>query len=225
MPLKNMTQSVALGEPFRLTNQTGMQASTAAASDPKVQSLLNENISTPVEIAESKNQAALLNTDTGLSPNGASQAAPVTNADHRTGHIDLFELLEIPFKLICDIQLFLIGPDKSKMHAAHCESHVPLTLDANPDEVSSVPAAPKVVSIMDANPKTGHIELFELMEIPFRVVCDLELSITGSSEASYTLQYDIPDGKLFYPEPFIASPTYHHTDLSFLHIFQYWYWL
>ena len=72
MPLKSMTQSVALGEPFRLTDQTGMQASTAAAPDPKVQSSLNENISILAEIAESKNQAGPLNTNTGLSPNGAS---------------------------------------------------------------------------------------------------------------------------------------------------------
>lgn len=35
------------------------------------------------------------------------------------------------------------------------------------------------------------------------------------------LQFTIPDGKLFYPEPFIASPSYLHSDLSYLHIFQY----
>ena len=34
-------------------------------------------------------------------------------------------------------------------------------------------------------------------------------------------QYTIPDGKLFYPEPFIASPSYLHSDLTYLHIFQY----
>jgi len=35
----------------------------------------------------------------------------------------------------------------------------------------------------------------------------------------------IPNTKLFYPEPFIASPTYIHSDLGFLHILQYQYWL
>ena len=35
------------------------------------------------------------------------------------------------------------------------------------------------------------------------------------------LNFTIPDGKLSYPEPFIASPSYLHTDLTFLHIFQY----
>lgn len=44
-------------------------------------------------------------------------------------------------------------------------------------------------------------------------------------DTSNLLQYSIPEGKLFYPEPFIASPSYIYTDLTFLHIFQYWYWL
>ena len=35
------------------------------------------------------------------------------------------------------------------------------------------------------------------------------------------LQHTIPDTKLFYPEPFIASPSYIHTDLTYLHILQY----
>jgi hypothetical protein len=30
-----------------------------------------------------------------------------------------------------------------------------------------------------------------------------------------------PTSKCFYPEPFIASPTYIHTDLTFIHILQY----
>ena len=39
------------------------------------------------------------------------------------------------------------------------------------------------------------------------------------------LQFTIPEGKLFYPEPFIASASYLHSDLTYLHLFQYWYWL
>jgi hypothetical protein len=35
----------------------------------------------------------------------------------------------------------------------------------------------------------------------------------------------LPHAKLFYPEPFIASPSYMHSDLVFLNILQYWYWL
>lgn len=37
--------------------------------------------------------------------------------------------------------------------------------------------------------------------------------------------YSVPDVKLFYPEPFIASPSFLHTDLVHLHILQYNYWL
>lgn len=47
----------------------------------------------------------------------------------------------------------------------------------------------------------------------------------ASTNVSSLLQFTIPDGKLFYPEPFIASPSYLHSDLTYLHIFQYWYWL
>ena len=49
--------------------------------------------------------------------------------------------------------------------------------------------------------------------------------LTKVRQSSGTLQYSIPDTKLFYPEPFLASPSYMHSDLSFLHILQYWYWL
>jgi len=46
-----------------------------------------------------------------------------------------------------------------------------------------------------------------------------------TSNVASLLQFTIPDGKLFYPEPFIASPSYLHSDITYLHIFQYWYWL
>ena len=38
-------------------------------------------------------------------------------------------------------------------------------------------------------------------------------------------KYTLPKAKLYYPEPFIASPSYIHSDLIFLNILQYWYWL
>lgn len=44
-------------------------------------------------------------------------------------------------------------------------------------------------------------------------------------QTSSALQFSIPNVKLSYPEPFLASPSYMHTDLFFLHILQYWYWL
>lgn len=37
--------------------------------------------------------------------------------------------------------------------------------------------------------------------------------------------YSIPNVKLTYPEPFIASPSFMHTDLWFVHILIYQYWL
>lgn len=37
--------------------------------------------------------------------------------------------------------------------------------------------------------------------------------------------YSIPNVKLAYPEPFIASPSFMHTDIWFVHILVYQYWL
>ena len=50
-------------------------------------------------------------------------------------------------------------------------------------------------------------------------------NVTNATNISSLLHFTIPDGKLFYPEPFIASPSYLHSDITYLHIFQYWYWL
>ena len=40
-----------------------------------------------------------------------------------------------------------------------------------------------------------------------------------------TYVLSIPTKKLYYPEPFIASPSFVHNDLGFMHILQYQYWL
>ena len=42
-----------------------------------------------------------------------------------------------------------------------------------------------------------------------------------------TLEYirTIPDGKLYYPEPFVASPSFLHEEVWFIHILHYNYWL
>lgn len=37
--------------------------------------------------------------------------------------------------------------------------------------------------------------------------------------------YSIPNVKISYPEPFIASPSFMHSDLWFVHILLYQYWL
>lgn len=36
---------------------------------------------------------------------------------------------------------------------------------------------------------------------------------------------NLPQDKIFYPEPYIASPSFHHEDLWFIHILHYQYWL
>jgi len=37
--------------------------------------------------------------------------------------------------------------------------------------------------------------------------------------------YSVPQVKLYYPEPFIASPSFIHNDIGFIHILQYQFWL
>ena len=71
-----------------------------------------------------------------------------------------------------------------------------------------------------------YLELFEVLNVPsWRMPNIPNSSANKTANVSSLLQFSIPEGKLFYPEPFIASPSYLHSDLPFLHIFQYWYWL
>lgn len=49
----------------------------------------------------------------------------------------------------------------------------------------------------------------------------LNENVVPTSNVGSLVQFTIPDGKLFYPEPFIASPSYLHSDITYLHIFQY----
>lgn len=56
-------------------------------------------------------------------------------------------------------------------------------------------------------------------------VLDNTTAAASTSNVTSLLQFTIPDGKLYYPEPFIASPSYLHSDITYLHMFQYWYWL
>ena len=55
---------------------------------------------------------------------------------------------------------------------------------------------------------------------------DLEILFDEAKDES-TLEYmrTIPDGKLYYPEPFIASPSFVHEEIWFIHILHYNYWL
>ena len=51
---------------------------------------------------------------------------------------------------------------------------------------------------------------------------DKELGIAESELINYIKTSD-GSLKLYYPEPFIASPTYIHEDIFFIHIAQYMY--
>ena len=72
-----------------------------------------------------------------------------------------------------------------------------------------------------------YLVLYDLLNASSAVpsVNSASHSSAPTSNVASLLQFTIPDGKLFYPEPFIASPSYLHSDLTYLHIFQYWYWL
>ena len=67
-----------------------------------------------------------------------------------------------------------------------------------------------------------YLELFEVLNIPESEMPYIpKTTASSSANTENLLQFSIPEGKLFYPEPFIASPSYIHTDLPYLHIFQY----
>ena len=66
-------------------------------------------------------------------------------------------------------------------------------------------------------------DLLNFNDTPTELHLAVENSHAAHSTSNVTslLQFTIPDGKLFYPEPFIASPSYLHSDITYLHIFQY----
>ena len=50
-------------------------------------------------------------------------------------------------------------------------------------------------------------------------------SFNNADNLQSIYHYSIPNTKLFYPEPFIASASFMHSDLWFVHILVYQYWL
>lgn len=50
-------------------------------------------------------------------------------------------------------------------------------------------------------------------------------SLRNFENTNAVYHYSIPNVKLWYPEPFIASPSFMHSDLWFMHILIYQYWL
>jgi hypothetical protein len=67
-----------------------------------------------------------------------------------------------------------------------------------------------------------YLTLYELLGSPKSYISDTTMNPTSLTASSVNLlQFTIPEGKLFYPEPFIASASYLHSDLTYLHLFQY----
>ena len=78
------------------------------------------------------------------------------------------------------------------------------------ESISSAKA--DVVAMCDVFPEYGSI--IEMLE--FHSIED---------DGSLTEALSTPDVKLYYPEPFIASPSFVHEDLWFIHILHYQHWL
>jgi len=56
------------------------------------------------------------------------------------------------------------------------------------------------------------------------VIEELEFHVL-EDDGSLVEKLSTPDVKLYYPEPFIASPSFVHEDLWFIHILHYQHWL
>ena len=75
-------------------------------------------------------------------------------------------------------------------------------------ETLSVAKHPNPVTMMDVLPEYANfIERFEFHSI--------------EDDGSLTEALSTPDVKLYYPEPFIASPSFVHEDLWFIHVLHY----
>lgn len=59
-----------------------------------------------------------------------------------------------------------------------------------------------------------HDDMFEIMEV-----------ISVNIDNSLYQFIHLPEFKLYYPEPFIASPSFNHEQMWFIHILHYQYWL
>jgi len=55
------------------------------------------------------------------------------------------------------------------------------------------------------------LEMFEVLSV--------------NTDNSLYAHLHLPDTKLYYPEPFIASPSFNHEELWFIHILHYQHWL
>jgi hypothetical protein len=79
-------------------------------------------------------------------------------------------------------------------------------------EAMSIVKSTGASDMMDVFPEyAGFIERFEFHNL--------------EDDGSLTEALSTPDVKLYYPEPFIASPSFVHEDLWFIHVLHYQHWL
>lgn len=74
------------------------------------------------------------------------------------------------------------------------------------------------------SPKTDPfnlVEMFPQHEITFEIFEVISVNIDNSLYEHLNL----PEVKLYYPEPYIASPSFAHEELWFIHILHYQHWL
>lgn len=65
----------------------------------------------------------------------------------------------------------------------------------------------------------------ELLELDFNVSFEDKYRFERLECVRSMYSASVPNVKLYYPEPYLASPSYIHSDIGYLHILQYQYWL
>lgn len=73
-------------------------------------------------------------------------------------------------------------------------------------------------------PKTDVLELIEVLP-DHQFTFELFEVISINVDNSLYEHLHLPEVKLYYPEPFVASPSFAHEELWFIHILHYQHWL
>jgi hypothetical protein len=81
-------------------------------------------------------------------------------------------------------------------------------------------------NIISQNPTELEMnEFFDYYEAR-KTLEELDLWLHDTDDDTETQwECSTPDVKLYYPEPFIASPSFNHEEIWFIHILHYNYWL
>ena len=73
-------------------------------------------------------------------------------------------------------------------------------------------------------PKTEPFKIIEVLPEHERTLEIFEVISVNIDNSLYEFIH-LPEFKLYYPEPFIASPSFTHEELWFIHILHYQHWL